>query len=440
VSSAAREPLPGDSLPAVQANSITVREAAPNPAPGPQRDQLAALSDARARANEAIMAGVVTAFLDRTIAVILARLNGPRARRGTKFWAGSNAGTRPLDAEYIVPDRTISELEPAVIPAARRILSASVDDVAGRLDHAAAGTTLFDATAMASAAAGAAERIRQSAEHYAATMREIINAASVEADTLDQVVEMVRAQHRKGGNWLLLNGRTLATALAGDAALAAARALGVTHTQWITKHDDRVRITHRAADGQVRRIGDRFRVGGVRLMHPADPSVLPGGAEEVYGCRCGLLFDKPDATVAASITTADIGTAPAAKALSAGADRPGALAHALPTESLPGVPTLAGAVDLGTDVAGYRLLTEQLDVVPGQLLTLPGPLTLGLAKPLAKPVSTVAALLIVVATAGTMVGVTAGTMTLVQDTPLMVVSATDGVVVAIPVSSESPPQ
>jgi hypothetical protein len=437
VSSAAREPLPGDSLPAVQANSITVREAAPDPAPGPQRDQLAALSDARARANEAIMAGVITAFLDRTIAVILARLNGPKARKGTRYWAGGDESEhRPLDAGYIVPGRTIDELEPAVAPAARRILSSTVDDVAHRLGHSAAGTTLFDGEAMARAAAGAAERVRESAQHYADAMRETIVAASTELDSLDKVVDAVRAQHRKAGNWLLLNGRTLATALAGDAALAAARTLGVTHTQWITKHDDRVRATHRAADGQVRRIGDRFRVGGVRLMHPADPSVLPGGAEEVYGCRCGLLFDKPDEVVQSAITTADAGTAPAAKALSVGADRPGALAHALPTESLSGVPTLAGAVDLGTDVAGYRLLADPPDVVPGQLITLPGPLTLGLAKPLAKPVSTVAALLIVVATAGTVVGVTAGTMTLVKDTPLMVVSAADGVVVAMP----APPQ
>lgn len=429
MSSAAREPLPGDSLPAVQANSITVTEAAPNPAPGPQRDQLAALSDARARANEAIMAGVITAWLDRTIAVILARLNGPKARRGTKFWSGQTAGEpRPLDAGYIVPAKAVDEIEPAALPAARRILTGSVDDVAGRLGHSAAGTTLFDGASMAAAAQDAAERVRQSAQHYADAMRETIDQASAEADTLDQVVDMVRAQHRKGGNWLLLSGRTLATALAGDASLAAARALGVTHTQWITKHDTRVRATHRVADGQVRRIGDRFEVGGVRLLHPADPSVLPAGAEEVYGCRCGLLFSEPDETVSHAIECGRNGTAPAAKALAAGADRPGALAHAMPTESLPGVPSLAGAVDLGTDVAGYRTLSEPIDAVPGQLLALPGAITLGLAA----PVGTVATTLIVVAVAGTTVGVTSGTMTLAAGTPLEVLSVTDKAVIAMP--------
>ena len=57
--------------------------------------------------------------------------------------------------------------------------------------------------------------------------------------------------------------------------------------QWWSSLDNRVRPTHRAAHGQVRRWGETFAVGDAELRYPGDPSGPPG---EVINCRCSLLL------------------------------------------------------------------------------------------------------------------------------------------------------
>lgn len=57
---------------------------------------------------------------------------------------------------------------------------------------------------------------------------------------------------------------------------------------WATAEDETVRPTHARAEGQRRAIGKPFRVGGVLLMFPGDPS---GPAEEIINCRCVLLYE-----------------------------------------------------------------------------------------------------------------------------------------------------
>jgi len=56
--------------------------------------------------------------------------------------------------------------------------------------------------------------------------------------------------------------------------------------EWLTAHDDVVRDTHAAADGQVVALDAQFRVGSDLLDFPGDPS---GSAEEIINCRCTLI-------------------------------------------------------------------------------------------------------------------------------------------------------
>jgi uncharacterized protein with gpF-like domain len=57
--------------------------------------------------------------------------------------------------------------------------------------------------------------------------------------------------------------------------------------RWNTEHDERVRMSHRALDGQVRDLGMPFYVDGSPLMFPGDPT---GPPEAVINCRCDLVI------------------------------------------------------------------------------------------------------------------------------------------------------
>jgi uncharacterized protein with gpF-like domain len=57
--------------------------------------------------------------------------------------------------------------------------------------------------------------------------------------------------------------------------------------RWDSEHDERVRVSHRQVDGQVRDLGMPFYVDGFPLMFPGDPM---GPPETVINCRCDLVI------------------------------------------------------------------------------------------------------------------------------------------------------
>jgi hypothetical protein len=59
------------------------------------------------------------------------------------------------------------------------------------------------------------------------------------------------------------------------------------YKQWWSMEDARVRAAHREAHGQIRELGQHFRVGGYPLSHPGDPTAPP---ELTANCRCGLFI------------------------------------------------------------------------------------------------------------------------------------------------------
>lgn len=80
--------------------------------------------------------------------------------------------------------------------------------------------------------------------------------------------------------------RTSATGMSGWLTITAIRLQDYSHKRWVTRHDDRVRHTHRLADGQTVPVDQPFIVGGFPLMHPG---ARGGEYGEIVQCRCVLI-------------------------------------------------------------------------------------------------------------------------------------------------------
>lgn len=434
--------MSGDDLPAARGADFTVREAAPSPALGPERDILVALSQQEAVKAEDAMVTALEGYLDRFQGVTTSRLSGPRARRGTKWWAPSGAAehkslltatldveTKSLDADYIVPDKLVKEAEAALRPVALRIALDAGYDTAQKLglgvpDQRGDGMFAVDQTALESAVDKALAQILGSIEGHAVEVRKEILKADSTAESLDEVLNRVEEAHRRGGNWVRLSGRTLANALRNEAAIKAAQAAGCTHMQWVSKRDLKVRPSHVTADGMVRRIDDEFMVGSWFLRFPGDPKDLPASWSELAGCRCSLSFRRPDKNAAGALRLLKAEHAGEVKASALKLLRQATLA---PEAAIPlGSPPAPGAsrVTLTQPVVAYRALDRVLDAVPGQWAIWPGPLALALAPPAV--FSAASPVLAVAIPAGVSVTVVAGTAVLDAGTALEIVGTTPG--------------
>lgn len=80
--------------------------------------------------------------------------------------------------------------------------------------------------------------------------------------------------------------RTESTGAYNYGALNALSDEGSRCVEWMATGDNRTRLTHRSADGQVVRTGTAFSVGGASLRMPGDPS---GPPQEVINCRCTIV-------------------------------------------------------------------------------------------------------------------------------------------------------
>lgn len=81
--------------------------------------------------------------------------------------------------------------------------------------------------------------------------------------------------------------RTISTASFASHVLTRLAQEGIEKKAWLTRHDPRVRPTHREADGQVRPLSKPFLVGGQHLQYPADSSTA--SIDLWWGCRCMVI-------------------------------------------------------------------------------------------------------------------------------------------------------
>ena len=79
--------------------------------------------------------------------------------------------------------------------------------------------------------------------------------------------------------------RTEVNALCECATLESFYQSGYNGKMWVSFKDNKVRSTHKAADGQTRKLFEPFDVGNSQLMFPQDSS-LGASAKEIVNCRC----------------------------------------------------------------------------------------------------------------------------------------------------------
>jgi hypothetical protein len=377
-------------------------------------------------------------YLDRLEGVVVSRLNGPTARKGTRWWAETGGpeskrtlvatkAARPLDPGYVVPPKLVNEAAPILRPVLLRIALDSGADTARRLgvdspDQRDDSMFTIDEVSLANAVDDALKRLMYTVEGHADLIRGTITEADHTSESLDELTGEVRDAHERGGNWVRMSGRALAKALRNEASIKSAEALGVTHMQWVSRRDHRVRPSHVLADGTVRRIDDEFQVGSWQLRFPCDPKDLPASWSEIAGCRCSVKFRKRDQGMVDAVNLLGQQRAtraePAVRQLLVRAAR-------APQVPVPvGAPPVPGAatIQLTEPIVGYRKLDQPVAAVPGQLLSWSSGLALGLAAPVA--FTAAAPVLAVAIPAGTVVTVAGGSIVLAETAQLEVVGAT----------------
>lgn len=127
----------------------------------------------------------------------------------------------------------------------------------------------------------------------------IVDEASLEdtlqASAVPRIIGQVLARSTgRGKRWRKRTqetSRTAATASLNETQNQVIQRSSLTHKQWITRRDDRVRATHADADGQIVPKASLFQVGSASLAYPGQGSFPP---EEVINCRCVMIAVRAD--------------------------------------------------------------------------------------------------------------------------------------------------
>lgn len=120
------------------------------------------------------------------------------------------------------------------------------------------------------------------------------SARGMKAPSLADIARQVRQALVRGGEVqgeplrrrAELIARTEAAQAQNAGIVAGARVAGVEFMEWVAILDSRTRDSHRHADGQVRRVGALFDVGGTGMRFPGDPRAP---IAELANCRCTVI-------------------------------------------------------------------------------------------------------------------------------------------------------
>jgi HK97 family phage portal protein len=269
---------------------------------------------------ELAVAAAFEALLARQLGVLNARLQSPKARKGTKFWtAGGEDDTRggdePFDVARVVDaERWTQEVadtvQPIVAAAATRAGTDMLTQLAqsGQIVTAPSEPVGQAAAWTAEAAAATSVVVFGAVAHAEAAMSawlgdvtaRLDGAIPLASDVLYLGAELRDMFADRAGNFARGIAVEVATGTVNGAENAIAEALlpmpgsDDVVRQWVSRRDPQVRPAHqRLDDGTKLPVGKAFEVDGVSLRWPGDP-LAP--ASLTRNCRCRLWFAvAPDA-------------------------------------------------------------------------------------------------------------------------------------------------
>ncbi|MBE2186681.1 MAG: minor capsid protein [Rhodothermales bacterium] len=218
----------------------------------------------------------VQALMRRQEASVLAAVRDAAKQQGTPIPQGLSVGM-VFDVEAWIRE-ALADLEPSIAEAladgwAAGALSASYD---GALD--------LESTAVREALAEVVQLTSRTSETTRDQLARTIEQAIEEGADVDALATRIRTLFGEMSEGRAATiARTATTAAFEAGQVEAFRDAGIEKHRWLSERDSRVRASHTAIDGQVRKLGEAFSNG---CRWPGDPS---GPAGETVNCRCSLL-------------------------------------------------------------------------------------------------------------------------------------------------------
>lgn len=279
------------------------------------RDDVAAANAAEVDRWEQAIVDELTRLFDRQEGVVLARLQGTKARKHTRHW--EPAGERKIDPKYIAdPGRWLLEAAAVAAPLLTRLFTSVYGRVSKKLRAAAPDAATPPVEGQGDPDTD--DRMRDAIEQRVAMVARGVETARVEVEefiaaqedaggTMAEIREALREFYRtRKPVWAQRIATMSAVGSVNSSGLMAAADAGSSAKQWVSSRDAKVRPTHVHADRQVRLLDEPFRLGGIpahprrsRLLFPGDASpTVP--LDEVINCRCTLIFSPPKKRTPAS--------------------------------------------------------------------------------------------------------------------------------------------